>query len=79
MPISTGQTTHPMVAPDNQDVLVNYSTSPGSTSYDSPEGMSAWTERFVTISGAYPWLGIDQLVMYPDRYTKWQSAASLRI
>ena len=75
----TGTTTHPMVAPDNQDVLVNYSTSPGSTSYDSPEGMSAWTERFVTISDAYPWLGIDQLVMYADRYTKWQSAASLRI
>jgi len=71
-----GTTTHPMVAPDNQDVLVNYSTSPGSTSYDSPEGMSAWTERFVTISDAYPWLGIDQLVMYADRYTKWQSAAS---
>jgi hypothetical protein len=75
----TGTTTHPMVAPNDQDVLVNYSTSPGSTSYDSPEGMSAWTERFVTISDAYPWLGIDQLVMYADRYTKWQSAASLRV
>ncbi len=72
----TGKST--MVVPDNQEVLINYSTSPGGTSYDSLNHMSGWTERFVAVSGSYPGLGIDQLVMYADRYTKWQSAASLR-
>ncbi|HEY0183407.1 MAG TPA: caspase family protein [Rhodopila sp.] len=70
---------HRMVAADDHDVLVNYSTSPGSTSYDNPGGMSGWTQRFVSVSNAYPGLGIDQLVLYADRYTTWQSAASLRV
>ncbi|MGD0108464.1 MAG: caspase family protein [Rhodopila sp.] len=74
-----GVAAHPMVAANTQGVPVNYSTSPGKTSFDSDRAMSAWTERFVTVAERYPWLGTDQLVMYADRYTKWQSAASLRV
>jgi hypothetical protein len=57
-------------------IPVNYSTAPGNRSYDSEEGMSAWTKRFVSVADSFPWLGIDQVIMYANRYTKWQSATT---
>jgi hypothetical protein len=64
-------------APDR--VLVNHSASPGNASFDGERDMSAWTERFIAIADAFPDAGFDQVLGYANRYTKWQSEASLRV
>jgi hypothetical protein len=74
-----GSTPHPLLADDGQGVLMNHSAAPGGVSFDDDNGLSAWTERFIAVADAHPEVGIDQLVLYANRYTKWQSEASLRI
>ena len=41
--------------------------------------MSAWTKRFMSVADAFPEATIDQIIGYANRYTKWQSEASLRV
>jgi hypothetical protein len=68
-----------LVAEPAGSVLVNHSASPGATSFDGDYGMSAWTERFVTVADAFPDASIDQILGYANRYTSWQSEASQRV
>lgn len=74
-----GAQVQPLTAEPPRGILVNHSTAPGGTSFDGDRGMSAWTERFVTIAADFPDAQIDQLLGYANRYTRWQSEASRRI
>lgn len=56
-----------------QGVSVNYAVSAESKAFQGASGMSAWTERFVALANAYPYLEIDQFVKYANRYTDWQT------
>jgi hypothetical protein len=56
-----------------QGVSVNYAVSAESKAFQGESGMSAWTERFVVLAEAYPYLEIDQFVKYANRYTDWQT------
>ena len=60
-------------------ILVNHSTAPGGTSFDGDVGMSAWTQRFVTVAEDFPDAALDQLLLYANRYTRWQSETSQRV
>ncbi|WP_165982168.1 caspase family protein [Dankookia rubra] len=68
----------PLVAEPPRGVMVNHATAPGGTSFDGDRGMSAWTDRFVTVAEEFPDAAIDQVLGYANRYTRWQSEASRR-
>jgi uncharacterized caspase-like protein len=70
---------HPMFPDADQAVLVNYSASPGQSAYAGSRGMSAWSEHFVSLAETQPTLGVDQLVLFANRYTSWQSATSDKV
>jgi hypothetical protein len=74
-----GARVQPLMAEPPRGMLVNHSTAPGGTSFDGDRGMSAWTERFVTVATDFPDAEIDQLLGYANRYTRWQSEASRRV
>lgn len=75
---AAGPRVPPLVAEPPRGVMVNHATAPGGTSFDGDRGMSAWTDRFVTVAGEFPDAAIDQVLGYANRYTRWQSEASRR-
>ncbi|HXE18778.1 MAG TPA: caspase family protein [Castellaniella sp.] len=75
----SGKAGSALVAEPAGAVLVNHSASPGATSFDDDYGMSAWTERFVTVADTFPDAPVDQILEYANRYTSWQSEASRRV